>query len=241
MSGKLLMFAKLSLKSFIYTLTETLYFPDVTVREIYKKYQIDRILRYHILTDTDSTSLLFIAIPEASSDFDKSKVRDIIFEVIVKTSIYKRFDSSHPFWDNFKAQRPKTKQKIRLVRTEHIDNPCYVTLAVNPKEYFEFFEDYYTNKKHKGIKKGSRGMEFSNYSNGIKSLVNFDTFEKLPANDKRFYFPDSILSLPYGHPSLSEIDNFKRQKGQKIEKYFWEEKDNLLKMEKKALKKHTQT
>ena len=183
------------------------------------------ILCYHILTGTDSTSVLFIAISKASSDFEESKVRDIIFEVIVKTSIYKRFDSSHPFWDNFKAQRPKTKQKIRLVRTEHIDNPCYVTLAVNPKEYFEFFEDYSTNKKHKGIKKGSRGMEFSNYSNRIKSLFNFDTFEKTPAeykevarftvkkgdmvktvvtktkfsqlNDKRFYFPDGILSLPY--------------------------------------------
>ena len=68
------MFAKLSLKSFIYTLTETLYFPDVTVREIYKKYQIDRILSYHILTDTNSTSLLFIAISEASSDFEEYRL-----------------------------------------------------------------------------------------------------------------------------------------------------------------------
>ena len=79
MSGKLLMFAKLSLKSFIYTLTETLYFPDVTLREIYKKYQIDRVICYHILTDTDRTSLLFIVISESSSDFEESKVRDIIF------------------------------------------------------------------------------------------------------------------------------------------------------------------
>lgn len=147
---------------------------------------------------------------------------------------------------------------------ERVDSPCYVTLAVNPKEYFEFFQDYSMNKKHKGIKKGFRGMEYSNYSNRIKSLVNFDTFEKPPAeckevarfsvkkgdmikvlvtktkfsqlNDKRFYFPDGILSLPYGHPSLSEIDNFKRQNGQKIEKYFWQEKEKLLKMDKEALK-----
>ena len=110
-----------------------------------------------------------------------------------------------------------------MYEIEHIDNPCYVTLAVNPKEYFEFFEDYYANKKHKGIKKGSRGMKFSNYSSRINSLVNFDTFEKNPVeykevarftvkkgemvktvvtktkfsqlNDKRFYFPDGILSL----------------------------------------------
>ena len=54
MSGKLLMFAKLSLKSFIYTLAETLYSPNSTVKEIYRKYQIERILCYHVLTDTDS-------------------------------------------------------------------------------------------------------------------------------------------------------------------------------------------
>ena len=104
-------------------------------------------------------------------------------------------------------------------------------------------------------------MDFANYANGIKSLVNFDTFEKPRAeykevarftvkkgdmvkiivtkitfsqlNDKRFYYPDGILSLPYGHKSLSEIDDFERQKGQKVEKYFWEEKDRLLRMEKK--------
>ena len=54
MSGKLLTFAKLSLKSFIYTLAETLYFPNSTAKEIYRKYQIERILCYHVLTDTDS-------------------------------------------------------------------------------------------------------------------------------------------------------------------------------------------
>ena len=48
LSGKLL-FAKLSLKSFIYSLTEILSFPSSIAKEIYKKYQIDRILCYHIL------------------------------------------------------------------------------------------------------------------------------------------------------------------------------------------------
>ena len=56
-------------------------------------------------------------------------------------------------------------------------------------------------------------------------------------NDKRFYFPNGILSLPYGHPSLYEIDTFKKEKGQKIENYFWEEKDKFLSMEREALQK----
>ena len=88
----------------------------MTVREIYKKYQIDRILRYHILTDTDGTSLRFIAISEASSDFEESKVRDIIFEVIVKTSIYKRFDLSLTLFGTILKLKEQKQKKIRLVR-----------------------------------------------------------------------------------------------------------------------------
>lgn len=32
---------------------------------------------------------------------------------------------------------------------EHIDNPCFVTVAVNPKEYYKAFEDNFFNKKLK--------------------------------------------------------------------------------------------
>ena len=84
-------------------------------------------------------------------------------------------------------------------------------------------------------------MEFNNFAGRIKSLVNFDTFQKPSAeykevshftvfqgemvkktvqktkfsqlNDKRFYFPDGIVSLPHGHQNLKEIDNFKKEKG----------------------------
>ena len=110
----------------------------------------------------------------------------------------------------------------------------------------------------------SSGMRFENFVGRIKSLVYFETFEKPPAeykevsrlsivqgemikktvvktkfsqlNNKRFYFPDGIVSLPFGHKNLQQIDQFKREKGQKIEKYFWEEKEVLFKMEKEVLK-----
>ena len=42
MSGKLLTFTKFSLKSFIYSLTEILSFPDPIVKKNYEKYQIER-------------------------------------------------------------------------------------------------------------------------------------------------------------------------------------------------------
>ena len=43
MSGKLLMFAQLSLKSSIYDLVETFYFPSQLLLDIYKKYKIEKI------------------------------------------------------------------------------------------------------------------------------------------------------------------------------------------------------
>ena len=71
MSGKLLMFAKLSLKSFIYSLVELLHFPEENpiVAAIYEKYKIDEIRCYQILTDTDSTSIQFIIISDPSSTY----------------------------------------------------------------------------------------------------------------------------------------------------------------------------
>ena len=114
-------------------------------------------------------------------------------------------------------------------------------------EYLEMFKDLALNKKHKRIIKGLSGMEFGNFAGTIKSLVNFETFEKPPEykevsrlsvvqskmikkavvktkfsqlNDKTFYFPDGIVSLSFGHKNLEQIDNFKNEKGQKMEKYF---------------------
>lgn len=108
---------------------------------------------HHVLTDMDSTSLPFIIVSDPNSDVPGPKFKDIIFEVIIATKIYKHIDTSHPFWDNFQARKEYRKKKLGYYQKEHIDNPYYVTLAVNPKECFEIFKDYESNKKHKGIKK----------------------------------------------------------------------------------------
>ena len=78
------------------------------------------------------------------------------------------------------------------------------------------------NKKHKGIKKGSSGMNYENFAERIKPLYDFNTYKKPKAdsknlvrisvkkgemtthtikknkfsqlNSKRFYFPNGIIS-----------------------------------------------
>ena len=54
----------------------------------------------------------------------------------------------------------------------------------------------------------------------------------------RFHFPDGVVSLPFYHPSLAEIDDFKQKKGQKINKYFLGREREFAQDGKKALKNH---
>ena len=105
-------------------------------------------------------------------------------------------------------------------------------------------------------------MDFENYANRILALNDCGFFEKpkagtkqvlrltivdsemqqkivtktkfLQFNDKRFYFSDGITSLPLSHPYLQDLNDCKEKIGQRIEKYFWQEKDKLLAMENKS-------
>ena len=259
------MFAKLSLKSFIYELAELFTFPDEIVRTIYDKYQIERVYVYHVFTDTDSTAIQFVVISSPQSTFSESLVRNIIFEVISQTAIANRFDKSDDFWKQFNVHDASNQKVLGLYEVESINDPCLVTLAVNPKEYFEYFQSQRTNKKHKGIKKGAPGMNYENYAERIKLLYDFERLEKPKTekkkvvrftvkkgdmtttqvkkkkfsqiNDKRFYFPNAITSLPFGHSALKELEKYKKKKGQKIENYFLEKRQKLLDLEQKALTK----
>ena len=61
--------------------------------------------------------------------------RETLFKVIVENKVLERFDVSHEFWEQFGVRDVKTRKNLGLFETEHIDDPCQVTIAVNPKEY----------------------------------------------------------------------------------------------------------
>ena len=196
-----------------------------------------------MLTDTDSTATQFVVISSLESTFTEPQVRNIIFKVFSQTSIVDRFDKSDEFWKQFNVHNADNQKVLGLCEVESINDPCVDTLVVNSKEYFEYFQSQRTNKKHKGIKKGVRGMNYENYAERIKPLYEFEHFKKPKTerkkvvrftvkkgdmtttqvekkkfsqiNDKRFYFPDAILSLPFGHEALKELEKYKKRKGRK--------------------------
>ena len=57
--GKMLIFAKLSIKSFVYDMVDVFCFPNDEIQQIYDYYQIEKCFLYQNLTDTDTTSLFF--------------------------------------------------------------------------------------------------------------------------------------------------------------------------------------
>ena len=60
LSGKMLMFSKVSIKSFVYDLIDIFMFPNQEIQEIYQKYQVEKCYLYQNLTDTDSTSVFLV-------------------------------------------------------------------------------------------------------------------------------------------------------------------------------------
>ena len=83
LSGKMLMFAKVSIKSFVYDLIDVFMFPDQTTKSIYQKYKVKKCYLYQNLTDTDSTSILFVFICDLNMNVDVVTARNIIFEVFL--------------------------------------------------------------------------------------------------------------------------------------------------------------
>lgn len=65
---------------------------------------------FHVLTDTDSTSLKFKSISDPNSHTPEEKYCDTIFEVIIAPKIYKRFDTSYEFCDIFGARKKQERK-----------------------------------------------------------------------------------------------------------------------------------
>ena len=116
-----------------------------------EKYLIEKVHIYHVLTDTDSTCLQFLFISSSESNIFEKKYRDIIFEVITASKIYERFDSLHKYWGKSDARQENLRKYLGSFEIENISNPCFLTIAYDPKEYYELFENIHVNKKHKKI------------------------------------------------------------------------------------------
>ena len=91
----------------------------------------------------------------------------------------------------------KNKKKVGLCEVESVNNPNIVTIAVNPKEYFEILRNKAINKKHKGVKKSTPGMNYEAFASRIMDLKEYSYAEKLPKTikQKRFQIKNTSMQM----------------------------------------------
>ena len=192
----MLMFSKVSLKAFVYDLIDAFFFPSEEVQEIYARNDIIKCLLYLILTDTDNCAIKFFFVNDLKSKITEDQTRKLIFEIIL-LKIGHRIDTSNNFYAQFLYQNKKLKEKVSLYEVESIDNANTVAIAVNPKEYFEVFRNKAINKKHKGVKKSTPGMNFEAFSNRIMDIREYSYAEKIPktVSQKRFNIKNTKMQM----------------------------------------------
>ena len=267
LNGKMLIFSKISVKSFVYDLIDVFMFPNLEIQKIYKKYKVKRCYLDQNLTDTDSTLMFFVFICDLDQNIREDQARNIIFEVLIAGKIFDRLDLSAEFYEQFKCCNTSVKKQVGLFEIENIDQPNVITIALNPKEYYERFANHTYNKKHKALKKSTPDMDFDPYSSRLSDLTEYygefiqkpnpvqkivqkrfqvinesmqmKSVSKVPfgqLNDKRFYFSNGVLSLPFGHPYLEQLRR-EENKYRNIHTVIQSKKDEFLKEETKTIEK----
>ena len=114
MKGKMLMFSKTFLQSFLYNTSDVFCCPDQLVPKIYKKYSIEKCSLYQNLADTNSTSLFSIFICNLNCSVNEKDSRIIRFEVVIASKIFKRVDLSDDFWNKFNVQNKEIEIQVGL-------------------------------------------------------------------------------------------------------------------------------
>ena len=117
LNGKMLMFSKVSIKSFVYDMIDVFMFPNEQIKQIYQKYNIIKCLVKQNLTDTDSTSIFFVFICDLKCDVREDDARDIIVEVMLKSKIFDRLDSSHEYYAKFNCRNTNLKKELDSLKS----------------------------------------------------------------------------------------------------------------------------
>ena len=131
------------------------------------------------------TSLFFIFICKLLCSSNEKTARYLIFEVLTKSKVLNRLDLSEDFWEQCNVQNKSLKKQVGLYELENINNKTNIlTIAINPKEYFEKYKDFSINKKHKGLKKNTPGMDFEAYSERLSTLHEY-SFKSKPKKVKQ--------------------------------------------------------
>ena len=137
---------------------------------------------------------------------------------MLQSKIFDRLDLSHEYCAKFNCRNKDLKKRVGYFEVENTDKANIITIALNPKEYYERFVNTADNKKHKGRHKLTPGMDFDSYSARLSDLTEYYTefLDKKCSvkqiEQKRFQIVDESMQMK----SISKV-----QFGQLNEKRFY--------------------
>ena len=168
--GKMLIFSKLSIKSFAYDFTDTFCFSTEEIKEIYNQCSIIKCHLYLNLNRYWQLFIFFMFICEIDCSIKESEARWLSLTILSKSEIRERLDTSDKIYKKFGILDDNLKKQMDLYEVEKIKNENICTIAINPRDYFEKFRNKSINKKHKGVKKDTKGICFDAYANRITDI-----------------------------------------------------------------------
>ena len=121
----------------------------------------------------------------------RANLEKFMFKILKNSKIAKQLDRSDDFLKQFGIYDENTKKIMGLYEIEYIDNPNICNIAINSKEYFEKCKNWQINKKHKGIRKDTPGMNFESYAEKISPIRQID----IAPNDKKLVKKDYKLKI----------------------------------------------
>ena len=186
----------------------------------------------------EKIELEFTVIAEDSCNCDEREMRDVLLRIFLDNEIHQRLDLPGKFFAQFNKRNETIGKQVGLYEFKNVEHSIICTICLNPKEYFELYGIFYEIiKKHKGVRKGTKGMDFDNYVSCILSIkevkegtgrfakerkqtrfqntkgnmviVSIEKCRFGQLNDQRCILPDGISFLPYGHKGLRFIEDFK--------------------------------
>ena len=133
------------------------------------------------------------------------------------------------YYERFADTTDNKKHKGLKKSTPDMDFDSYSSWLSDLSEYFNEFL-----RKPNPVKKTEQKIfQIRNKSMQMKSISKVQ-FGQL--NDKRFYFANGILSLPYGHPLLENVRK-QKDKYRDIHKVIQTKKEDFLKEKTKVIEK----
>ena len=131
---------------------------------IYDKNDIIKCYIYLNLTNTVNCSCFFNFISKKKCDIKDSKSGNSIFQILKQSKIVERLDVFDSFWSQFEIRDENVGKQMGLHETENINNANIYTIAVNPKWCFKRIKNTTLDKKHKGMRQDTKGMNFKSYA-----------------------------------------------------------------------------